>query len=58
VLAPNAELWDQAMLSTTLFFLVEVLGIRDTFYHHGNLIKDMGRDYDLTPGIPTCASIP
>lgn len=45
-LAPYAELWDQAMLSATLFFLVEELGIRDIWYHQwetGNLLKNIGQ---------------
>jgi len=44
VLAPYAALWDQAMLSATLFFLVEELGIRDIWYHHwetGNALKGL-----------------
>jgi hypothetical protein len=48
VLAPYTELWDQAMLSATLFFLFEELGIRDIWYHQwetGNLLKDLGRKW-------------
>lgn len=47
----TSELWDQAILSATLFFLVEELGIRDIWYHQwetGNLLKAMDRRW-LSP---------
>lgn len=45
-LAPYADLWDQAMLSATLHFLIEEIGIRVIWYHHwetGNLLKGLER---------------
>jgi hypothetical protein len=45
-LPPYAALWDQAMLSAALFFLVEEIGVRRIWYHHwetGNLLKGLER---------------
>jgi hypothetical protein len=47
VLAPYAQVWDQAMLSATLRFLREELGIRRIWYHgweSGNALKGIEPD--------------
>ncbi len=43
-LVPYATIWDQAMLSATLYFLIEELGVRDIWYHDwetGNALKGL-----------------
>jgi hypothetical protein len=45
VLAPYAAVWDEAMLSATLFFLREELGVSRIWYHSwetGNALKGIG----------------
>ena len=47
VLRPHIALWDEAMLSATLWFLRNELGIQRVFYHSfrsGNVLKDLTRD--------------
>lgn len=44
VLAPYAVMWEQAMLSATLFFIIEELGIHNIWYHSwetGNVLKNL-----------------
>jgi len=50
ILRPHEQLWDEAMLSATLWFLRNELGIRRIFYHtfaSGNRLK--GIDYTMPP---------
>ncbi len=53
VLSIHMNLWDEAMLSATIWFLKEELGIRHIYYHTyetGNLLKGLyGRGYERKP---------
>lgn len=51
-LADHIGIWDEAMLSATIWFLLEELGIKTIYYHTfetGNRLKYMGSSYSRPP---------